>query len=138
MKVKLCGLADTKKLAKKLAKKARAGDIILLHGDLGAGKTTFTKYFVDALKIKIDVVSPTFTIVNDYGKVKHLDLYRIEDKRELDNIGIEEILYSNNICLIEWPEKVGDDYFDGAYNFYLTKLGENEREMEIDEKFVNR
>ena len=55
MKVKLCGLADTKRLAKKLAKKARAGDIILLHGDLGAGKTTFTKYFVEALKIKTDV-----------------------------------------------------------------------------------
>ncbi len=82
--------------------------IFTLTGNLGAGKTTLVKEFCKILDSNDDVTSPTFSIVNEYlipsGKVYHFDLYRINDKEELLNIGFNEYIDSGNYCFIEWPE----------------------------------
>ncbi len=100
---------DTIKIAKLYAKTLKSGDIVLLKGDLGAGKTVFTKGIVEHFsKGKEDAVSPTFTIVNQYNTdptLYHFDFYRINSEDELIAIGIEEYLYSDAICIIEWPER---------------------------------
>ena len=100
---------DTINFAKTYAKSLKNGDILLLDGDLGAGKTVFVKGLVQALSTKnIVAVSPTFTIVNEYDtnpKIYHFDFYRIKSEDELVAIGIEEYLYGDGICVIEWPER---------------------------------
>lgn len=82
--------------------------LLLLSGDLGAGKTTFTQYLLQELGSTDTVCSPTYALVNEYdanGKsVYHFDLYRLNDEAEVDNIGMEEYLNSGNLCIIEWPE----------------------------------
>ena len=99
-----------------LAKDFSGGDIVLLHGDLGAGKTTITKGIAKGLGIDNDIVSPTFSIMNVYeieslkSKVKslvHIDTYRLEQEDDLIEIGVEDYLGNENyICVVEWPEKI--------------------------------
>ena len=97
---------DTYILAQKVADKCQGGEIILLNGDLGAGKTTFTKGFAAALGVKENVTSPTFTIMKEYEgrkKLYHFDLYRILDEQELDELGFDDFFFDNDaICVIEW------------------------------------
>ena len=97
---------DTFTLAERLADTLEGGEIILLNGDLGAGKTTFTKGLAKALGIDGDITSPTFTIMNVYedGKFKlnHLDMYRIENEDELYELGVEDAMTDDTITVIEW------------------------------------
>ncbi len=83
--------------------------LILLEGNLGAGKTTFVKAFAKTLGFKGQVSSPSFSIVNEYellnGKIYHFDLYRLKQEEELYEIGFDDYLHSGNYCLIEWPDK---------------------------------
>jgi len=105
---------DTAKIAKKVSKLIKVGDVLFFYGDIGVGKTTFIKYLINNLQ-KInrskltEVTSPTFSIVNEYKlgntKILHYDLYRIKDKKELKNIGLLEN-YKNALLLIEWPELI--------------------------------
>ncbi|MBQ7452809.1 MAG: tRNA (adenosine(37)-N6)-threonylcarbamoyltransferase complex ATPase subunit type 1 TsaE [Clostridia bacterium] len=123
----------TAKFAKKLAKTCKKGDILLLYGDLGAGKTVFAKGFVSHFS-RASVVSPTFTIVNTYpGKtpVYHFDLYRIENPAELEQIGFEDYLYGGGICLIEWPEKAQNYQFENAKVVKIIKIDEDTREIVV-------
>lgn len=96
---------ETKKLAASLSLFLHAGDIITLTGDLGAGKTTFVSGLAKALKIKDKVISPTFNILKCYFDAKiplyHIDAYRLENQNI--NIGLEEYIEGNGICVIEWP-----------------------------------
>ncbi len=82
--------------------------ILLLKGNLGAGKTTFTQFLLRALGSEDEVSSPTYSIVNEYnsdlGKIYHFDLYRLKDAGEVYDIGIEEYLADGSLCIIEWPE----------------------------------
>lgn len=102
--------AETKKLAKSLAKKIKAPCVIALYGDLGSGKTTFIQGFVAGLGIKDKVQSPTFVFVRLYGTkpiIYHIDLYRIENIKYAEGIGLSEFITDpNGITLIEWPEVV--------------------------------
>ncbi len=86
--------------------------ILLFYGEMGAGKTTFIKAFCRVLGVEDNVSSPTFSIVNEYaypeGIIYHFDCYRLKNQTEALDLGIEEYLYSNNYCLIEWPEKIPD------------------------------
>lgn len=101
---------ETKELAISLAKEAKAGDVILLHGDLGVGKTVFSQGFAQGLKIAEPIQSPTFTILQEYDEgtlpFYHFDVYRISDPEEMYEIGFQDYLYGNGVCLIEWASKV--------------------------------
>ncbi len=110
---------NTKKLAIELSSKINKGDIILLYGNLGIGKTYFTRCLIKALTNETEIVpSPTFTIIQTYqtqkGELSHYDLYRIKDKEELIEIGLYESL-KNNITIIEWPEII-EDYITKNYH----------------------
>ena len=108
----------------------------MLCGELGAGKTTFTKGLVAGLGSSARVVSPTFTIMHSYedGRlpVYHFDMYRIESEDELYELGLDDYLYDNGVCVIEWnkfsrlPEKV--------FEIKIVSLGEDTREVEICER----
>lgn len=96
-------------LGERLAHEAKAGNLIYLQGNLGAGKTTLTRGFLKALGIQGSIKSPTFTLVETYHvsdlHLFHFDLYRLKDSRELLEIGLSDYLTEDAICLIEWPEK---------------------------------
>ena len=101
---------DTFELGKKMAKEAKPGDVICLLGDLGVGKTVFTQGFAEGLEIKEPISSPTFTIIQEYdeGRIPfyHFDVYRISDVEEMDEIGFEEYVYGDGVCLIEWANLI--------------------------------
>jgi tRNA threonylcarbamoyladenosine biosynthesis protein TsaE len=100
---------DTKKLACLLAKISLKGDVFALYGTLGAGKSTFSRYFIQSLMGDIDVPSPTFTLVQTYYSsefdIYHYDMYRLKTPDEAYELGIDEAFY-NAVNLIEWPEKI--------------------------------
>lgn len=104
--------ADTESLGLMLAEAAEPGDIIALIGDLGTGKTALTKYIAKGLGIKEDISSPTFTIVKEYksGRLPlyHFDVYRLGCGDELMDIGAEEMLEGDGLCVIEWADIVSD------------------------------
>lgn len=101
---------ETFRIAKELAEAARAGEVYCLSGDLGVGKTIFTKGFAAGLGITEPVSSPTFTIVQIYEEGRlplyHFDVYRIEDIEEMEEIGYEDCFYGDGVCLIEWAELI--------------------------------
>ncbi len=109
-------LQETEALAKRIASEIKGGEVLLLNGTLGAGKTTFTKGFAKALGVEKTVVSPTFTIIKEYEGTSltlyHIDMYRIEDEDEIYELGIEELYRADSVTVIEWnkmeelPEKV--------------------------------
>ena len=118
--------SKTEEIANNLAKNVEKGTVIALKGDLGAGKTTFVRGFCKALGID-GVNSPTFTIVNDYGSVYHIDAYRLEGENPED-IGIWDYLNSERIILIEWPEFVNIDY---DIVVTITGSGDEVREISV-------
>lgn len=96
---------STMKLGRKLGELVHSGDIICITGDLGAGKTHFTKGVAQGLEINEPITSPTFTIVNEYeGRLKlhHFDVYRVCDPDEIDAIGFDEYIFSDAVSIIEW------------------------------------
>lgn len=100
---------QTYNLGVDFSRKLKAGDVVAFYGGLGVGKTYFIKGICRGLGIKDNVISPSFTIINEYTgnlKIYHIDFYRIEKVDELREIGIEEYLYNGGICLIEWADKV--------------------------------
>ena len=125
---------ETKRVAYNFGRFLKSGDIVLLSGDLGAGKTVFTKGLVEGLGCNAEeVVSPTFTIMNDYdGKVNHFDLYRLNSVEEFIGTGAEEQLYSSAVSVVEWPEVVGFEFFPTfAYVVIIKKIDDNTREISI-------
>ncbi len=101
---------ETKELGKKLAERAKPGDVFTLVGDLGVGKTVFTQGIAEGLGIDEPVNSPTFTIVQEYesGRIPfyHFDVYRIGDPEEMDEIGFDDYIYGDGLCLIEWADLI--------------------------------
>ncbi|MFV0147362.1 tRNA (adenosine(37)-N6)-threonylcarbamoyltransferase complex ATPase subunit type 1 TsaE [Empedobacter falsenii] len=100
--------------------------LITFEGEMGAGKTTFIKEFVKALGTNDEVSSPTFSIVNEYdtkkGKVFHFDFYRLNHEDEALDFGIEEYLYSNHYCLMEWPNKIANFIPDEHHTITLKNV----------------
>ena len=97
---------ETYEVAHKIADSLKGGEIILLNGDLGAGKTTFTKGLAKALGVKDTVTSPTFTFMKEYNEGRiplyHFDMYRVESEEELYELGLNDYLYMQGVCVIEW------------------------------------
>ena len=132
---------DTYKVARDFAKNLKAGDVITLDGDLGAGKTAFTRGVAEGLGIKDSVVSPTFTVVNEYlnGNIPlfHFDVYRIDSSDDLYDIGWEDYLNRNGIIMVEWASVVEDIFDMPVYKITITKnpdISYDYREIEINHK----
>jgi tRNA threonylcarbamoyladenosine biosynthesis protein TsaE len=126
-------LADqnaTVELGARIARGLRAGDVVLLSGELGAGKTALARAILRALGVNEHVPSPTFTLMQTYDTpkltVRHLDLYRVEDARELDELGLDEAL-DDGAVLVEWPERAAGRWPDDAMRVGLTTTGETSR-----------
>lgn len=101
---------ETFDFAKELAKDAKAGDVFCLHGDLGVGKTVFSQGFAAGLGITEPISSPTFTIVQQYddGRLPfyHMDVYRISDEEEMFEVGFDDMVEGEGVCLIEWASLI--------------------------------
>ncbi len=116
--------AETFALGQRIGVMAASGDIFLLDGDLGVGKTVFAKGVADGLGIDEPVVSPTFTIVHEYeGRLPlyHFDVYRIADPNEMYEIGFDEYLYGEGVCLIEWPSQIDEILPEEAVRITIEK-----------------
>ena len=123
---------DTEKLARKIALKPQ--DIILLDGDLGAGKTTFTKGLALGLGIKKNVKSPTFTIVREYHEGRlplyHMDVYRLEDA-SADDIGLDEYFNGDGVSVVEWSQFIDDELPNEYLIIHIIKDEQNDDQRKI-------
>ena len=111
--------------------------VIAFHGEMGAGKTTFIHALCQLMKIKDVIGSPTFSIINEYNTdagdiVYHLDLYRLKDEPEAIAAGVEDCLYSGNLCMVEWPEKAPGIFPHDTIHCYLRSTGNYERKLQIN------
>jgi tRNA threonylcarbamoyladenosine biosynthesis protein TsaE len=111
--------------------------VVLLRGDLGAGKTTLIKGIVAAFGAasEEDVTSPTFTLVHEYrgphANLYHIDLYRVDTPRQLETLGLDDLIGENSILLIEWGEKFARFVRDRDVEIRLERMGENERKIHV-------
>ena len=127
---------ETMNFASNLASKLNTGDVVVLSGELGAGKTKFTEGFLKYFGLDNEISSPTFSIVNEYKKddlnIYHFDVYRLEDVDEFYAIGGEEY-FSSGICIIEWGEIIEDALPQNCIRIYFEKdlSDENIRYLKI-------
>lgn len=135
MEHKTSSETESKELAKKIASLIKPGTVIALTGDLGAGKTTFTQGFCQALNITAYVTSPTFTLINIYqGQVPiyHIDLYRLNQEEEAYDIGIEDYLpTSDGITILEWADKFPELLPDNCLSIKIDYESNSSRKFEI-------
>ena len=125
---------ETKAIGYNLASKLNKGDIVILSGDLGSGKTKFTEGFLSFFGLQDEISSPTFTIVNEYSKndvnIYHFDVYRLEDLDEFYAIGGTEY-FDNGICLIEWGELI-----EPILSRYI-KIRISKAENDFNKRYIN-
>ena len=126
---------ETEKIGEALAKSLQPGTVLAYRGDLGAGKTAFTRGLARGLGCKETVTSPTYTIVNEYlgGRLPlfHFDMYRLASSDDLWDIGWEDYLEREGVCAVEWSENVADA-MENAVTVTIEKLGENTRQITIE------
>lgn len=124
-----------------IGKRLQAGNVISLTGDLGAGKTHLTKGIASGLGVDDYVTSPTFTIVNEYeGRLPfyHFDVYRINDIQEMYEIGFDEYLFGDGVCVVEWGDMVEELLPDSTIHIYMKNIDDNTREIDIkSDRFDN-
>ena len=137
--MQLKSIEDTKNFSKKISKIMEAGDIIFLYGEIGTGKTTFVRFFINYLEMKnkiqsSDVLSPTFNIVYDYNigdiKVLHYDLYRLKNYKDISQLGIFETS-NDSIKIIEWPELIKPKPKDRVDILFKYSKLKNSRKVKI-------
>lgn len=127
--------AETEAVGEALAKTLRPGTVLAFRGDLGAGKTAFTRGLGRGLGCTERVTSPTYTIVNEYtsGRLPlfHFDMYRLRSSEDLFDIGWEDYLERGGVCAVEWSENVADA-LDGAIRITIEKTGDDSRKITIE------
>jgi len=129
---------ETKQLAYSLGKLTQPGDVFLLEGDLGAGKTTFTKGLAKGLEISRTVNSPTFTIIKEYmGRLSlyHMDVYRVQDSCE--DLGFDEYFEGEGVCVVEWAKLIQDQLPENYAIITITREGDTKRRI-VFEAFGSR
>lgn len=126
---------ETREIGKSFAAQLKGGDVVTLTGNLGSGKTQFVIGVCEGLNARGHVASPTFTFINEYetdfGKIAHMDLYRINKRTEVSELGVGEYFNENCVCLIEWPEMVMDLLPEKYYRMNIS-YGEKENERQIE------
>lgn len=130
-------LSEIADAAKTLLSNAGVRSVFALHGEMGAGKTTFAHACCDVLGVRSHISSPTFSIINQYitGEnltVYHIDLYRLKDETEARAVGVEDCLYSGDRCLVEWPERAADIFPPDTLHVHIRILHQNTRVLEFD------
>ncbi len=129
--------AETTQLGHDLAQELKPGSIVLLRGDLGAGKTTLVKGIAEAFQAARpeDVTSPTFTLIHEYRGPEvvlfHIDLYRIDTQRELDTLALDDLMDANSILLIEWGEKFERFTKERDREIAIEHLGGDQRKITV-------
>ena len=129
--------AETEKAGADFAASLPDGSVVAMYGDLGAGKTAFVRGMARGMGIDARVSSPTFTIVNEYlgaRELYHFDMYRLGSSDELFDIGWEDYLSRGGVCAVEWSENVEDAFEGDELIVRITKLSDDERKIEIEEK----
>ena len=126
---------QTRALGAKLAAELKPGSVLLLSGDLGAGKTCFCAGLAQGLGCQDEVSSPTFTLINEYrgGRLPlaHIDLYRLEGAQAIQGLGLDEYFEGPGVSVVEWPERLGPLKPEGAWELDFRHLGESARILEI-------
>jgi len=129
---------ETTALGRKLAAKMLPPKLVLLRGDLGAGKTTLVKGIAAGFgaATEDEVTSPTFTLVHEYrgpmATLYHIDLYRVDTQRELETLGLDDLMTENSILLIEWGEKFARFTKERDIEIAIQRIGEDERRIRVN------
>ena len=128
--------AETKALGRRFANDVSAGAVLALQGDLGTGKTEFTKGFVAGIGSNAEVTSPTFTILHEYAggrlPVYHFDFFRLENPARLAQIGFDECLFGNGVCVIEWADRFAELISDKALWIRFETKSPEQRLIEVE------
>ena len=123
---------QTMKIGEEFAKTLTGGDVVLLIGDLGAGKTAFTKGIAKGLNIKKEITSPTYAYMNDYdGVLYHYDCYRLSSGEDAEALGLTDYFYGDGVCVIEWSENIKSVLPKNAKSVTINKIDEKTREIII-------
>ncbi len=123
---------ETIELAKKYASTLSPGDVVVLDGEMGAGKTVFTKGIALGLGIEDNITSPTYAYMNDYGgKLYHYDCYRLSGGEDAEALGLTDYFYSNGVCVIEWAQIIADVLPKNVKKVIITKIDDDTRSIEF-------
>lgn len=124
---------ETIEIGKSFAEKLNKGTVVLLSGEMGAGKTVFVKGMAQGLGIKSLITSPTYAYMNDYdGILYHYDCYRLTSGEDAESLGLTDYFYAGGICVVEWSENIADVIPSGAIRVTIEKTGETQRSIEIE------
>jgi len=132
-------IENIKEMAKEFRQATNGNTVIAFHGPMGSGKTTFIHALCDVKGVKDVVSSPTFSIINEYeydceGTKKvlfHIDLYRLKDEKEARQAGVEDCLFSGNLCLVEWPEKAPGLFPEKTAHVFMEVIDDKTRRLKI-------
>lgn len=124
---------QTLAFATQYAKSLKGGDVVILNGEMGAGKTVFAKGIARGLGISEEVTSPTYAYMNDYGgKLYHYDCYRLSCGAQAEALGLTDYFYGDGVCLIEWAQNIQEVLPENCKTVNIIKLEGNEREIDYD------
>lgn len=132
MEVITNGANETIRVAEEYAKTLKKGDVVLLRGEMGAGKTAFTKGIARTLGITDEITSPTYAYMNDYdGILYHFDCYRLSSGEDAEALGLTDYFYGNGICVVEWSENISSVLPENAKIVTIEKLGVDKRKISL-------
>ncbi len=130
-------LEQIQETAKQLIADTKDCKVFAFHGEMGAGKTTFIHALCEVIGVKDTISSPTFSIINQYNTINgqtvyHMDLYRIKDENEAMNAGVEDCLFSGDVCFVEWPEKAAGIFPDNTLHLTISSVDDITRKLEYN------
>lgn len=124
---------ETLNFGENYAKNLKSGDVVVLNGEMGAGKTVFCKGVAWGLGIEEEILSPTYAYMNDYsGRLYHFDCYRLKNGAQAEGLGLTDYFYAGGVCVIEWAENIKDVLPENYKTVTIEKVGEEERKIIYD------
>ena len=124
---------ETYAFGERYAKSLGAGDVVLLDGEMGAGKTVFSKGVAKGLGIEDEVLSPTYAYMNDYyGRLYHFDCYRLSDGGQAEALGLTDYFYADGVCLVEWAQNIASVLPAKVKRVKIEKISETERRISYE------